>query len=34
VNVSGAIISGEIDAGIGLENVQTVELEEYCKVSE
>lgn len=29
MNVSGAIIRGEIDAGIGLENVQMVELEEY-----
>lgn len=31
MNVSGAIIAGTIDAGIGLENVQVVELEEYCK---
>ncbi|KAL8281534.1 hypothetical protein RQP46_006218 [Phenoliferia psychrophenolica] len=31
MNVSGSIINGSIDAGIGLENVQTVELEEYCK---
>ncbi|PNS15905.1 hypothetical protein CAC42_8011 [Sphaceloma murrayae] len=29
MNVSKAIISGEIDAGIGLENVQMVELEEW-----
>lgn len=29
MNVSGAIISGAIDAGIGLENVQMVELEEW-----
>lgn len=33
MNVSGAIIAGEIDAGIGLENVQCVELEAYCEVS-
>lgn len=32
MNVSGSIINGSIDAGIGLENVQVVELEEYCKV--
>ena len=31
MNVSGSIINGTIDAGIGLENVQVVELEEYCK---
>ncbi|KAM0754946.1 NMT1-domain-containing protein [Meredithblackwellia eburnea MCA 4105] len=31
MNVSGATISGQIHAGIGLENVQVVELEEYCK---
>ncbi|GAA5872972.1 hypothetical protein JCM1840_007286 [Sporobolomyces johnsonii] len=31
MNISGAILDGSIDAGIGLENVQTVELEEYCK---
>ena len=29
MNVSKAIKSGEIDAGIGLENVQMVELEEW-----
>lgn len=29
MNVSAAIISGDIDAGIGLENVQMVELEEW-----
>ncbi|TGJ78140.1 hypothetical protein E0Z10_g10620 [Xylaria hypoxylon] len=29
MNVTKAIIRGEIDAGIGLENVQTVELEEW-----
>ncbi|KAI1304420.1 glycylpeptide N-tetradecanoyltransferase [Mortierella claussenii] len=29
MNVTRAIISGEIDAGIGLENVQMVELEEW-----
>ncbi|PTB44568.1 glycylpeptide N-tetradecanoyltransferase [Trichoderma asperellum] len=29
MNVSKAIITGEIDAGIGLENVQMVELEEW-----
>ncbi|KAK8001702.1 NMT1 [Apiospora marii] len=29
MNVSRAIIKGEIDAGIGLENVQMVELEEW-----
>lgn len=33
MNVSGAIIAGDIDAGIGLENVQCVELEAYCEVS-
>ncbi|PWN17844.1 NMT1-domain-containing protein [Microstroma glucosiphilum] len=31
MNVSDAIKRGEIDAGIGLENVQMVELEEWCK---
>ena len=30
MNVSKAIIKGEIDAGIGLENVQMVELAESC----
>ncbi|KAI9282681.1 NMT1/THI5 like-domain-containing protein [Sporodiniella umbellata] len=29
MNVTGAIIRGEIDAGIGIENVQQVELEEW-----
>jgi pyrimidine precursor biosynthesis enzyme len=29
MNVSKAIIEGKIDAGIGLENVQMVELEEW-----
>jgi pyrimidine precursor biosynthesis enzyme len=29
MNVTGSIINGEIDAGIGLENVQMVELEEW-----
>ncbi len=29
MNVSKAIIEGSIDAGIGLENVQMVELEEW-----
>ncbi|OAX78502.1 hypothetical protein ACJ72_07191 [Emergomyces africanus] len=29
MNITKAIISGEIDAGIGLENVQMVELEEW-----
>ncbi|OAA40940.1 nmt1 protein [Metarhizium rileyi] len=29
MNVSKAIINGEVDAGIGLENVQMVELEEW-----
>lgn len=29
MNVSKAIINGEIDAGIGLENVQMVQLEEW-----
>ncbi|CCC10835.1 hypothetical protein SMACR_07852 [Sordaria macrospora] len=29
MNVSGAIIKGDIDAGIGLENVQMVELEDW-----
>lgn len=32
MNVSRGIIEGTIDAGIGLENVQMVELEEWCKV--
>ena len=32
MNVSKAIINGEIDAGIGLENVQMVELEEWLAV--
>jgi len=31
MNVADAIKRGEIDAGIGLENVQMVELEEWCK---
>lgn len=31
MNVSKAIIKGEIDAGIGLDNVQMVELEEWLK---
>lgn len=31
MNVTKAIIRGEIDAGIGLENVQMVELEEWLK---
>ena len=31
MNVTKGIISGEIDAGIGLENVQMVELEEWLK---
>ncbi|KXX75753.1 hypothetical protein MMYC01_207817 [Madurella mycetomatis] len=31
MNVSKAIIKGEIDAGIGLENVQMVELEEWLQ---
>lgn len=31
MNVSKAIIKGEIDAGIGLENVQMVELAEWLK---
>ncbi|PWN53465.1 putative thiamine biosynthesis protein [Violaceomyces palustris] len=31
MNVTDAIIRGDIDAGIGLENVQMVELEEWCK---
>lgn len=31
MNVSKAIIKGEIDAGIGLENVQMVELEEWLE---
>ncbi|KAJ3101464.1 glycylpeptide N-tetradecanoyltransferase [Phlyctochytrium planicorne] len=31
MNVSDAIKRGTIDAGVGLENVQQVELEEWCK---
>lgn len=31
MNVAGAIIDGSIHAGIGLENVQMVQLEEWCK---
>lgn len=31
MNVTDAIKRGDIDAGIGLENVQMVELEEWCK---
>ncbi|WFD33183.1 Glycylpeptide N-tetradecanoyltransferase [Malassezia sp. CBS 17886] len=31
MNVSDAIKRGDIDAGIGLENVQMVELEEWCR---
>lgn len=31
MNVADAIKRGDIDAGIGLENVQMVELEEWCK---
>lgn len=31
MNISQAIKRGEIDAGIGLENVQMVELEEWQK---
>lgn len=31
MNISKALIEGSIDAGIGLENVQQVELEEWCK---
>lgn len=31
MNVSDAIKRGDIHAGIGLENVQMVELEEWCK---
>lgn len=31
MNISKALIEGTIDAGIGLENVQQVELEEWCK---
>jgi len=33
MNVSKAIIDGTIDAGIGLENIQQVELEEWCKAN-
>lgn len=33
MNVSGSIIDGTIDAGIGLDNVQCVELEEWCKIN-
>ncbi|KAG8740852.1 glycylpeptide N-tetradecanoyltransferase, partial [Ceratobasidium sp. 428] len=32
MNISRAIKEGSIDAGIGLENVQMCELEEWCKV--
>lgn len=31
MNVADALKRGQIDAGIGLENVQMVELEEWCK---
>lgn len=31
MDITQAIISGKIDAGIGLENVQCVELEAYCE---
>lgn len=31
MNITSAIQSGKIDAGIGLENVQMVELEEWLK---
>lgn len=31
MNISNAIKRGDIDAGIGLENVQMVELEEWIK---
>lgn len=31
MNISKALIEGTVDAGIGLENVQQVELEEWCK---
>lgn len=34
MNISKAIIEGKIDAGIGLENVQQVELEEWCKAND
>ncbi|KAA1107744.1 glycylpeptide N-tetradecanoyltransferase [Puccinia graminis f. sp. tritici] len=33
MNVSKGIIEGTIDAGIGLENIQQVELEEWCKAN-
>lgn len=33
MNVSESIKRGDIDAGIGLENVQMVELEEWCKAT-
>lgn len=33
MNVAKAIIEGTIDAGIGLENIQQVELEEWCKAN-
>ena len=33
MNVSESIKRGDIDGGIGLENVQMVELEEYCKAT-
>ncbi|GAA5943647.1 uncharacterized protein JCM15063_002996 [Sporobolomyces koalae] len=31
MQIADSILNGSIDAGIGLENVQTVELEEWCK---
>ncbi|GAA5902235.1 uncharacterized protein JCM6883_001340 [Sporobolomyces salmoneus] len=31
MQIADSILNGTIDAGIGLENVQTVELEEWCK---
>ncbi|KAJ9105054.1 protein phosphatase regulator pig1 [Naganishia cerealis] len=33
MNISKALIEGKIDAGIGLENIQQVELEEWCKAN-
>lgn len=33
MQIADKILDGSIDAGIGLENVQTVELEEWCKVN-
>lgn len=33
MQIADSILNGSIDAGIGLENVQTVELEEWCKSS-